>query len=360
MRLPLRLRFALLAALLVLLVASMVGGAGYLALRGSVLDRAANTSRAEAQRLVGLVDIGGDGEGQLVDITDSSLTQQLSAPGLIVEVDLPSGAVMQSGPGSHRGRVVALSAALRRRCLASGHVQARLARPPFAVACVRVGTARRPIATIAVGVPLRDSLKSLATLRRTLVLGVLGGVVLAAFLSLLLARRALRPLRRIARTAETIRSGDLSRRIGYRGHDELGELAATLDACFAELEHAIERQRRFAADASHELKTPLAAIRANVDVLRSWASADPPAREAALESLDLAARRASRLVADLLVLVRVERELPRPRTCVRLDEVVVGCRARGGAAPLRRGDPRHPARRRDRRPAIHSVCTRCC
>lgn len=53
-----------------------------------------------------------------------------------------------------------------------------------------------------------------------------------------------------------------------RAGDEVGELAGVLDACFGELEDAIERQRRFAADASHELKTPLAAIRANVEVLR--------------------------------------------------------------------------------------------
>jgi signal transduction histidine kinase len=184
-------------------------------------------------------------------------------------------------------------------------------------------------------VPLKDSLASLSTLRMTLVLGVLGGVALAALLSLLLARRALRPLKRIAAAAETIRAGDLTRRIGYSGHDEVGQLANVLDACFTELEQSIERQRRFAADASHELKTPIAAIRANVEVLRGWASAEPAAREATLESLDQAAHRASRLVADLLALERIDREPQSLHTRVRLDAVVLG--AVRDASALRHG-----------------------
>ena len=233
------------------------------------------------------------------------------------------------------GRDVAVlpSAGLRRACLASGRAQARRSSPPLAVACERVGAARAPVGAILVGVPLSSSLASLASLRRALILGVLGGGVLACVLSLLLAGRALRPLKRIAVTAETIRAGDLSRRIDYHGGDELGDLARVLDACFAELERAVERQRRFAADASHELKTPLAAIRANVELLRGWAGVEEAGRQAALESLDHSSRRASRLVSDLLELVRLEREPPRPRMPVRLDEVVVA--AVREATPLR-------------------------
>jgi signal transduction histidine kinase len=205
--------------------------------------------------------------------------------------------------------------------------------PALALACARVGSVRAPQATITVGVPLQGSLASLAALRRALILGVLGGGVLAAILSLLLARRALHPLKRIAATAETIRSGDLSKRIGYRRRDEVGEVANVLDACFAELEEAVERQRRFAADASHELKTPLAAIRANVELLRGWAAVEETGRETALESLEESSRRASRLVADLLHLVQLEREPTRPRVPVRLDEVVLS--AVREAMPLR-------------------------
>lgn len=321
MRLALRTRFALLATGLVLLVASVVGLAGYLSLRGSLLSRANRSARTEALRLVGLVASGEGGNGQAVDLTDSSLTGQLATPGLLVSVLSPSGRVVQASP--EPGAAALASATVRRGCLASGRAQARLSRPALAVACERVGSARGPVGTIVVGVPLASSLASLAALRRALILGVLGGGLLTALLSLLLARRALRPVRQIAQTAETIRAGDLSRRIGYRGHDELGELAGVLDACFAELERSVERQRRFAADASHELKTPLAAIRANVELLSGWAGVNETDRRAALQSLDHSSRRASRLVSDLLGLVRLEREPARPRVPVRLDEVVL-------------------------------------
>lgn len=143
----------------------------------------------------------------------------------------------------------------------------------------------------------------------------------------------MRPIKRIAAAADTIRSGDLGRRIRYRGRDELGELAGVLDACFDELEDAIERQRRFGADASHELKTPLAAIRANVELLRGWGAIEPSVRDTALASLDQASRRASHLVADLLQLAKLDREPARIRTRVRLDEVVL--QAVTEAGPLR-------------------------
>jgi two-component system OmpR family sensor kinase len=134
----------------------------------------------------------------------------------------------------------------------------------------------------------------------------------------------LRPARQIAQTADSIRSGDLGRRIRYAGpRDELGRLADLLDASFAELEQAAERQRRFVADASHELRTPVATIRAHVELLRGWASDDPVARELALASLVQAGRTAGRLVEDLLFLAQLDRLPPSPRAPTRLDQVVV-------------------------------------
>jgi two-component system, OmpR family, sensor kinase len=154
---------------------------------------------------------------------------------------------------------------------------------------------------------------------------VLVGGLLAGVLALLLARRATQPIAQIARTAEAIRSGERPfQRIDYRGRDELGALAAVLDASFAELEDSLERQRRFGADASHELRTPIAAIRANIELLRGWAATQRAARETALASLDQASRRAARLVEDLLYLATLEHEPIRARAPVRLDDVVLG------------------------------------
>jgi two-component system OmpR family sensor kinase len=323
MRLTVRTRFALLSAALVFLVAASVGLVGYLTLRHSLISRAAHTARIEAARLAGMIDSSGNAEGNSVDITELALTRQFTGPGLRVEIDRPNGAIIQATQaGGHRG-VVALPASTRARCLSTGAAEVSAQSPAAQIVCRRVGSGRAPLGTVAVAAPLESALDSLATLRNALLLGVLGGTALAALLSLALARRALRPLKRIALTAETIRSGELARRIGYSGHDELASLAGVLDACFEELEGSIERQRRFGADASHELKTPLAAIRANVELLRGWGALEPAARESALSSLDQASARASRLVADLLHLVRLDRGLPRARTRVSLDALVL-------------------------------------
>lgn len=327
MRLSLRARFALLAAVLVLVVASLVALGGYLTLRHSLLGQAERQARNEAAKLAGLIDIpatsaSDEGQSNRVDITDTALTRELSTSGLVIEISGPHGALIQASPGRGARSPPALPAALVGRCVTVGQAQAHLTRPALALACARVGSASVPVGTVAVGAPLGDALHSLWTLRSALGFGALGGALLAALLALLVARHALRPIGQIADAAETIRSGDLSRRIEYRGRDELGALARVLDACFSELEQALERQRRFGADASHELKTPLAAIRANVEILHRWADTEPAAREAALASVDQASRRAARLVEDLLYLAKLEREPPPAWAPVRMDELV--------------------------------------
>src|SRR5207244_3721092 len=120
------------------------------------------------------------------------------------------------------------------RCLAHGQAATRLGSPALSLDCQRIGSRSAPGGMIIVGAPLANVLASLRTLCTALAIGILGGALLSGVLALVVARRALRPIRRIAETAETIRSGDLERRIGYRGRDELGRLAAVLDACFAE------------------------------------------------------------------------------------------------------------------------------
>src|SRR5262249_59262455 len=82
------------------------------------------------------------------------------------------------------------------------------------------------------------------------------------------AGRTLRPLRRITETARRITSEDLHRRLALPGPaDELTELADTFDSMLARLETAFAGQQLFAASAAHELRTPLAVLRAELDLL---------------------------------------------------------------------------------------------
>lgn len=138
----------------------------------------------------------------------------------------------------------------------------------------------------------------------------------------IISGRVLSPIGRITGVAKQIQATDLSRRIKLQGpKDELTELGATFDEMLDRIEEAFSSQRRFVADASHELRNPLAVIRTNLDV----ALADHDATEAELRSAAEVARRAaermSTMVEDLLMLARLEARAE-VRTEFALDELI--------------------------------------
>lgn len=96
----------------------------------------------------------------------------------------------------------------------------------------------------------------------------LAGVALAGLLGLLVARAAARPVHALRRAAEHVGStGDLSRRIDTTGSDDLGRLGESFNAMLAALEESQRVQGQLVADASHELRTPIASLRTNLEVL---------------------------------------------------------------------------------------------
>ncbi len=119
------------------------------------------------------------------------------------------------------------------------------------------------------------------------------------------AGRALAPVDAIRAEVDAISATELSRRVpDPTGHDEIGRLAATMNRMLARLEAAHSRQRRFVADASHELRSPLAAIRQHAEV----ALAHPDRTSAAqLAQVVLSEDvRLEQLVEDLLLLARAD------------------------------------------------------
>ncbi len=106
--------------------------------------------------------------------------------------------------------------------------------------------------------------------RLLLILALIGasGVVLAALLGALVARTALAPIARFTRRTETLTGSlDLSRRLEVEGRDELARLADSFNATLDALERSVQAQRHLIADASHELRTPISSLRANIQVL---------------------------------------------------------------------------------------------
>ena len=130
-----------------------------------------------------------------------------------------------------------------------------------------------------------------------------GAALLAALLAAALTGRGLRPLRRLAAGAGEIeRTADPSQRLPSRGAaDEIGQLTGVLNRMLASLEAARAGERRFLADASHELRTPVTTLLGNVEFMARH-GADPEV----LEELQRDARRLARLVDDLLALERAD------------------------------------------------------
>jgi heavy metal sensor kinase len=122
-----------------------------------------------------------------------------------------------------------------------------------------------------------------------------------------IAGRVLAPIGRITGVAREIQATDLSRRIRLQGpDDELKQLADTFDAMLARLDAAFAAQQQFLADASHELRNPLAIIRTNTDIALSDPNPQAEDLRQAVVVVKRASDRMARLVDDLLALARRE------------------------------------------------------
>ncbi|HET7271078.1 MAG TPA: HAMP domain-containing sensor histidine kinase, partial [Rubrobacter sp.] len=173
--------------------------------------------------------------------------------------------------------------------------------------------------------PLNRIDASVERLRWLVALMAAAGAGATLVAGLLLAGRALRPVHSLTQTAATIaRSQDFGRRVPVgKSRDELGRLAETFNDMLANLEHAYQAQKRFVADASHELRAPLTAIQGNLELLRRHPDASPDQKDEALQEADREAHRLSQLVADLLALARADAGVPIRRQKVELDRVVL-------------------------------------
>jgi two-component system OmpR family sensor kinase len=138
-----------------------------------------------------------------------------------------------------------------------------------------------------------------------------------------LAGRAFRPIQRLAHTAREIEASDLHRRVPVpRPHDEVRDLALIFNQMVERLEHAFVQQRRFVADASHELRTPVAVIRNMTEVALSH-PAESEDYVAVLREINVETERLGLLISDLLTLARAdEGQVLFDHDAVRLDLLV--------------------------------------
>lgn len=171
------------------------------------------------------------------------------------------------------------------------------------------------------------------SITRLLFFGVPGLVLLVAALTWWLAGRALRPVEAIRAEAAAITGSTIHRRVPEPGtDDEIGRLARTMNSMLDRLEESSIRQRRFVSDASHELRSPVAAIRAQLEVaLRRGDTADWPVVAGRVLQED---ERLEEAVRELLELARAEEGGEIEAIDIDLDEIVLEETARPRRVPI--------------------------
>jgi two-component system sensor histidine kinase MprB len=187
---------------------------------------------------------------------------------------------------------------------------------------LRVFTTATDSGAVQVARPLDEVDHELDRLIAILAIVSAAGVALAAALGAVVARTALRPIDRFTRRTEVLAHAlDVSERMQEQGSDELTRLARSFNATLDALQRAVEAQRHLVADASHELRTPIASLRTNIQTLEQ--AERLPADERAALHADIVSEldELTALVADVVELARGSAS-QRPLDDVRLDEIV--------------------------------------
>jgi two-component system, OmpR family, sensor histidine kinase MprB len=177
---------------------------------------------------------------------------------------------------------------------------------------------------LAVALPLTSVDSALSN--QLMLLLVIGGagIVLAVLFGLLVARTALSPIRRFTTQTESIAENPERiehERLDVAGSDELARLARTFNQTLDALELSVQSQRNLVADASHELRTPIATIRANLQLMREEELLSPDDRAALREDVIEELDELTALVADVVELARGSKPTGEPGD-VRLDSIV--------------------------------------
>jgi signal transduction histidine kinase len=315
-----RLRSALAAAAVVAVAAVFAGAVLLITARGILLDNATRTATDRANQVAAALRAG----------STAALTAALSPgePGrTVVQVVDPSGRVVAASPGAAGNRPI------------SG-LRPPPGRPVRETNRLRFGR-HSSFRVLAAGVEtpggrytvlVAQSLETLDEATRAIVAALLLGMpvlaVVVGVATFVFVGRTLRPVEAMTRRAATITATNLDARLPVPdSDDEIAALAATMNTMLDRIEAASAVQRRFVADASHELRSPLATIHANADLL-SVAHLDEPA-ERSVTRIHRESTRLAKLVDDLLLLARVDDAALRPRREeVDLDDLVYAARDR--------------------------------
>ena len=187
----------------------------------------------------------------------------------------------------------------------------------------------KPLFLLQIAVPMNLLERDANSLLVFFMIGIPITLILAGLGGLYLASKALEPVRRVINKAEQLNPSNLSERLPeHVTDDEIRQLTVTLNGLLGRIERAFESHEHFIADASHQLKTPLAILRGELDVFRSKTRTQEEVNTFA-ESASQELRHMSRLMDDLLLLAKMEAGSGSLTVRdVRLDEILIDIIAR--------------------------------
>ncbi len=191
------------------------------------------------------------------------------------------------------------------------------AAPPAArsgkVVTLPIGPADTPLGAVELSNGADLGAASLAAIRNALAIAAAVAALLTVAVSLVVSRSLIAPLAHLSQAAQRMAAGDLAARAPLTGRDEFGDLARRfntmadrLQSAFSALEVERDTLRRFIADASHELRTPITALRTFGELLQGPASADPAAQSEFLVASAEQVARLEWITANLLDLSRLD------------------------------------------------------
>ncbi|GGV22981.1 two-component sensor histidine kinase [Actinomadura cremea] len=288
-----RTRDTIVAAVIAALVFGVTAVGVDVAVRTTVHAELLQRTQAEARRVSG-------------GLRDGTLRTPIpdTRGNVVLQVVEPGGRVQNADPSATGGPPVST-------LWPSSHMRVRdytecrgtwPARDCTVIEAIRVSTApESPVVYAATPLP---AYLCTGLLEAVLALGVLALAILAAWVTWRVVGRTLGPVEAIRAQLAEISATDLSRRVPQPpGEDEISQLARTANATLDRLEKAVAQQRQFASDASHELRTPITGLRANLeDAAMHPGDNDLPAVVAsALRDTD----RLESIVTDLLLLARI-------------------------------------------------------
>jgi two-component system sensor histidine kinase MprB len=314
----LRRRMVVLTALAVALAVLLSAIAAFLAVKGNLESRVDHQLRSMAGTIAAFSHrpLRGNGPPPNFDV------RRIPRPGLRstgeAAVFDATGRIYRSPGDSTDFRLTAHDLSVARGTASAYFRDTHVGSLPVRAYVARVGQARAVIAEQS----LADTQSTLHQL--ALILGViaLAGIALAGVFGLLVARAAARPVHDLRQAAEHVGStGDLSKRIEIVGKDDIGRLVESFNAMLAALEHSRRIQQQLIGDASHELRTPVASLRTNIEVLTRNPDLHPAERTPLLEDLVTQMIELSALVDDLLESAREEDALYEPER-LQLADVV--------------------------------------